>query len=497
MPASRAFEVIVVGGGPAGSVMAWSLARRGVRVAVLERSTFPREKVCGDFVEPAGLRILDRMGCLETPDPAPPIAGARVYVGPRQVYRGTVPYYDGTQGLPTHGQIVPRDVLDTRLLERAEAAGAKVFQGCEVGAVVRQNGAMSVAADHGATGADTFTAPLIVGADGAESIVARAFGQRRTDRRYIALSQRAYVDGVEGADGEATIWFDDDIFPGYGWMFPMGAGRANVGVGMLSETCHRQGLSVPKAFAACIQKLRLRHPACAKARVASRPLGGVVKTYGGAGPNRFDGGLLIGDAGSFADPLTGEGITQGMESALIATPSVLDALEHGRFDAASLASFERDFRGHFDPSMRFLDLWAAVTRNWHMREFWLRATARGFDEAARDPDFGRVSGAAFGGLNLRPLAIAEQVWSRILAHVGQGGIAGIAELMAGRPPAALAGDWRAWRDGWNRSVAEDPGWHFAWIGDVALKWARIQPSLWAARQSPRMAGPPALAAAFQ
>ncbi|HEY1447693.1 MAG TPA: NAD(P)/FAD-dependent oxidoreductase [Caulobacteraceae bacterium] len=496
MPTAEVFDVIVVGGGPAGSVMAWSLARRGVRVAVLERAVFPREKVCGDFVEPAGLRILQAMGGLEAIDAPVPITTTRVFVGPRQVYQGAIPFYENSQGLPTHGHIVPRHVLDTHLLERAAAAGARVFEGCEASDVAQVDGRMRVAAVSGAK-AFELTAPLVVGADGAESIVARRFGQRRADRRYIALSQRAYVEGVEGAGGEATIWFDDDIFPGYGWMFPMAGGRANVGVGMLSETCHRHGLSVPKAFAACVQKLRIRHPACAGIRVASRPLGGVVKTYGGAGSNHFDGGLLVGDAGSFADPLTGEGITQGMESALIAAPTLLAALESGRFDAAFLASYERDFRTHFDPAMRFLDLWAAVTRNWRLREFWLRATARGFDEAARDPDFGRVTGAAFGGLDLRPLAVVEQVWSRVLAHVGQDGMAGLADLLAGRPPTALAGDFRAWREGWSRSVAEDPGWHFAWMGDVALKWARVQPSLWATRQSPRMAGPSALAAAFE
>ena len=495
MPASQAFEVIVVGGGPAGSVMAWSLARRGVRVAVLERARFPREKVCGDFVEPAGLRILDKMGCLDSPGGAPPITAARVYVGPRQVYRGTIPYYEGAQGLPTHGHIVPRDVLDTSLLERAESAGAHVFQECEVGGLTRENGKLNLATSRGKSGA-AFTAPLVIGADGAESIVARAFGQRHADRRYIALSQRAYVEGVQGAEGEATIWFDDDIFPGYGWMFPMGGGRANVGVGILSETCHRHGLSVPKAFAACIQKLRLRHPACAEVRAASRPIGGVVKTYGGAGANHFDSGLLIGDAGSFADPLTGEGITQGMESALVATPTVLAALEKGRFDAAFLAAFERDFRSHFDPAMRFLDLWAAVTRNWHLREFWLRATARGFDEAARDPQFGRISGAAFGGLNLRPAAVVEQVWTRIFSYIGRDGPRALADLASGRAGSGLAGDLLAWERGWTGSITQDPRWHLAWMADVAVKWARVQPSLWTAPPSPRLDGPPALTRVF-
>src|SRR5258708_19794626 len=116
MPAAQAYDVIVVGGGPAGSVAAWSLASRGVRVAVLERAVFPREKVCGDFVEPAGLRILAAMSCLDDLDNPLPITGARVFVGPRQVYQGAVPYYEDAHALPPHAYALPRHVLATRLL---------------------------------------------------------------------------------------------------------------------------------------------------------------------------------------------------------------------------------------------------------------------------------------------------------------------------------------------------------------------------------------------
>ncbi|HZZ36669.1 MAG TPA: NAD(P)/FAD-dependent oxidoreductase, partial [Caulobacteraceae bacterium] len=470
--ASEVFDVIVVGGGPAGSVMAWSLAQRGVRVAVIERATFPREKVCGDFVEPGGLRILQAMGCLEALGAPLPITSTRVYFGPRLAYQGGIPYYQGGDGLPAHGYIVPRHELDTRLLARAEAASAHVYQGCAVTAVVRENGLMRAVVQNGDR-EFALSARLVIGADGAESVVARGAGLRRTDRRHIGLSQRAYVEGVEVEGGEATIWFDEDLFPGYGWMFPMADGRANVGVGMLSETCHRFGFSVPKAFAACIEKLRIRHPGCANVKLASRPLGGVVKMYGGIERNHFDGGLLIGDAGSFVDPMTGEGITQGMESALIAASTVMDALEQGRFDAEFLSRYESDFRSYFDPAMTFLDLCAASMRNWHFREFWLRATARGFDEARRDPDFARVSGSAFGGLNVQPLAIVAQVWSKIFAYVGDG--AGLGRLFNGRAgvSGAMFGDLRALERGWSASLKEDPRWHFSWLADVLRASARV------------------------
>ena len=495
--ADRVYDVIVVGGGPSGATLAWALARQGVDVALVERARFPRDKVCGDFIEPGGLRILRAMDALEDIDSgaAEKITGSQVFIGFHRAYRGDIPYYQDTAGLPPFGAVLPRSVLDSRLLDRARAASAQVAEGWSVRGVRRQAGLMHVEA-HGPAGDMTLRARLVVGADGTESTVARSQGLWRNDRRHIAISQRGYVDGVSapaaaGDGGEATLWFDEDVFPGYGWMFPMGGGRANVGVGLLSEACHRHDLSVPSVFGDFIEKLKLRHKGCADAALSGRAVGGVVKTYGGAGPNHFDGGLLIGDAGAFADPMTGEGVTQGMESGLIAALTLREALEDGRFDAGYLSRFESDFRSYFDPSMAWLDLCAALMRNWHLRAFWLRAGVHGFARANEDRDFARVAGSTFGGPAVQPLSILGQMAASLARHLVEGGAAAIGDLISGRPgrSGALAADWDAWEKGWRASMAHDPAWHFAWLGDVAIRAARLSPSLWTA-ENPRVQGPP-------
>ena len=214
-------------------------------------------------------------------------------------------------------------------------------------------------------------------------------------------------------------------------------------------------------------------------QLSSRPIGGVVKTYDGIDRNHFDGGLLIGDAGSFVDPMTGEGITQGMESALIASQTVLDALEKGRFDAAFLSRFDRDFRSYFDPTMLYLNFCAVTMRNWHFREFWWRSTLRGFEKAQNDPAFGRISGAAFGGLNLQPQAIVAQIWSSIFANLAQGGSQAIGDLISGRGLRAsgLVGDIAAWERAWSSSLKDDPAWHYSWLADVVRTLAKALPTL--------------------
>jgi geranylgeranyl reductase family protein len=483
---AHSFDVIVVGGGPAGSVMGWVLAKQGIRVAVLERMRFPREKVCGDFVEPGGLRILARIGAmaaLENNDRFR-IERKRVYFGPHLAYKGPIRYYDGAGSEIDYGLVIPRDELDTALLQCASEAGAAVFSPVEARHIHRRNGTMFV--DARANGRTiTLRAPLVVGADGAESRVAQGAGLRRTDRRHIGVSQRVYIDGIDVDGGEATVWFDEDIGPGYGWMFPMSCGRANVGVGISADISQRFGINVRDAFNAAIERLRIRHPGCANLRIASKPLGGVVKGYAGIDRNHFDGGVLVGDAGSFADPVTGEGITQGMESAVLALPALMEALECGRFEADVLARFDRDFRRYFDPAMQFLGLSAAMVGNRYLAGFWHRANAHGNEEAAHDPDFARISGAIFGGPALQPLAVSIQMWTRAIERYMEGLSGGALDGVSLARRFAL--DFKALETGWAMSKAENPDWHALWVLDVANRLSEAQKTVWT-HANPRPAG---------
>ena len=486
----RRYDVIIVGGGPSGAVMGWALAARGLRVAIVDRARFPREKVCGDFVEPRGLRLFRTMGCLaalEATHPLP-ITHASLFLGGRLAWGGRIPFYDGGADLPPHGYIIPREDLDHRLLNAAVDAGAELHEACHVEFVERRRGAMWVRTREG-RGDGMLRAPLVVGADGAHSTVARCAGLYSYDPRHVAISQRAYADGVTLGRGEAAFFFDLDLFPGYGWLFPIAGGRANVGVGILAETVDRCGISVRQLLQDFLDTLRRTHPGCGGLRLASKPIGGIVRTYGAAGPNHFDGGILVGDAGCFVDPMTGEGITPAAESALLGAAVVAGALERGRADREFLRRYERAFRAYFDPAMQYLDFCACLMRNRRLGEFWIRAVTRGCELASADADFARVSGATFGGMDVRPLAIAAQLWTKAAAQclTQSGRIA--TELISGRSArlrAAIA-DFGHLQAGWWTSWVDDPVWHARWVTDVGRKWLGLMRA--SALRDPRKAGP--------
>jgi hypothetical protein len=273
-------------------------------------------------------------------------------------------------------------------------------------------------------------------------------------------------------------------------MFPAREGRVNLGIGLLSETQRHLSVQIPALFDSFVESLKRHHPRCAELELCSKPIGGVVRTYGAAGRNRFDGGVLVGDAGSFVDPMTGEGITPGMESALLAAPTLMAALESGAFDADSLASYEAAFRAYFDPSMSFLDLCAVMLRNRYLARPWLKALARGCQVAQEDADFARTSGSFFGGLEIRPLDILGQVWTRTIEDAMLAWprlLTDLAPSRGGRRGTS-PGDLIEWQTALWRSALSEPRWHARWMVELQQSWSELLEMTASAAGDPRAAG---------
>ncbi len=496
-PASRrrttkdVWDVIVVGGGPAGSTLAWKLASQGVKTIVLDAAKFPREKVCGDYVEPRGLRILDQMGGLATLEATSPlpITYSSTYIDGQREYIGRIPFYGVHSDLPPHGYIVPRDIFDSLLLEIAGKAGATIHEETYASGFTATYEGVEVHAQSKGRKL-VYRGRTVVGADGVNSVIARSAGLLESDPRHIALSQRAYADGFEGGLGEAAFFFDAEFFPGYGWTFPMSQGRVNLGVGVLKETCQRDGIAVPQLFQDFFAKLKTTHPRCRNLKLCKPPIGGIVKTYGAAGPNYFDRGLLIGDAGCFVDPMTGEGITPAMESALIAARVLVNALETKRVDSETLSTYERQYRAYFDPAMVFVDLCAATLRNPHYWKSWKRALQRGCALAQKDRKFAATAGACFGGLEVSPTGILVEMWRKTAEGLMETGSRSMLDMMTGNFGTATSAirESAGWVNDSFASLCRDPYWHTRWAMDVQGKWLHALSIMSKGKTDPRIKG---------
>jgi menaquinone-9 beta-reductase len=308
---ARDAEVIVVGGGPAGSSAAFHLARAGVDVLLVDRARFPRDKPCAEYLSPQASRILCEMGALEAIEQAgaAQLTGMRVRAPNGLVIHGEFASTHGFRGFRDSGLALRRLALDQILLSRASAVGAKLMEGTAVRDVIRDaDGAVAGVSVQSPSGARDLRASLVIGADGLRSLVGRRTGLTRVGRwpRRIALvTHYAGVDGI-GSCGEMHV-----DRAGYAGLADVGNGMTNVAVVIPASHASAIG-GDPDAFVARWLAdrphlhSRFRNAERATPARATGPFNSTtVKAWA-------PGVAMVGDAADFFDPFTGEGIYAGL-----------------------------------------------------------------------------------------------------------------------------------------------------------------------------------------
>jgi flavin-dependent dehydrogenase len=223
-------DVVVIGAGPGGSSAAYWLARRGLKVRLLDKAAFPRDKTCGDGIAPRSLAALDRMGLLAKLD-APRFSAARAFgPGGRQMRSG--------MGLPNslyprYSLVIRRFEFDDVLRRHAIDAGATFSGGFDVQSILDAGERVVVSGRH-AGRFEAIEARLAIVAVGANVALLKSIGLLRRTPPMI-LAARAYFEGLDPEDPLLDFYFDDVLQPGYGWIFPFGDGTANAGAGFLSK----------------------------------------------------------------------------------------------------------------------------------------------------------------------------------------------------------------------------------------------------------------------
>lgn len=322
-------DVLVVGAGPGGSATAYHLARHGVDVTIVERSAFPREKVCGDGLTPRGVAAMLKMGV----DPDEPgferVGGLRVYSRDTMI---ELPWPE-LQTWPGYGLVRTRHDFDALLVARAQKAGARLLERTEALAPTIVEGwvrGATIRAAGDKEGPPTeVRARFVIAADGAASRFAKPAGVVRDETRPLGIAARRYYRTAYHPGPWLESWLDlwegDRLLPGYGWLFPVAGGTVNLGAGLLNTFKDFKDVSAQRlfnAFATMLPPSVGISEETAEGRLLSGPLPmGMSRT-----PQAVPGMLLVGDAAGAISPFSGEGISYAMETGEIAADLVHESL---------------------------------------------------------------------------------------------------------------------------------------------------------------------------
>ena len=327
-------DVIVVGAGPGGSAAAYHMARHGLRVLLLEKTVFPREKVCGDGLTPRATRQLIRMG-VDTSEKAGWLQnkGLRVIGGGVRLELD----WPDLASFPAYGLVRTRLDFDDMLAKRAVEAGALLRTGVNVTAPVLDDDgrAVGVVAQAGPDKEPVeYRAPLVVAADGVSGRLPLAMGLAKREDRPIGVAVRRYYHSPVRADDDyLESWLElrsaqdrERLLPGYGWIFGLGDGRVNVGLGILNsssafgKTNYRSMLT--DWLGTTPPDWGMRDEANADGPV----LGAALPMGFNRVPHYTRGVMLVGDSGGMVNPMNGEGIAYAMEAGELAAEVAVQAL---------------------------------------------------------------------------------------------------------------------------------------------------------------------------
>lgn len=329
-PPVTSTDVLVVGAGPAGSAAAAWAARAGLDVVLVDAETFPRDKPCGDGLTPRAIAELDQLGL------SPWLAGRARNWGLRAAGFGQELYLPWPGGsLPRHGGAAPRLELDAAIRQIALDAGAVPVDGRRAVDVRREGGRVrSVVVSAGRGDEQEIACRRLVVADGAKSQLGRRLGRTWHRSTAYGVAARAYIKSHRSDDPWISSHLElrgagGELLSGYGWIFPLGDGEVNVGVGTLATERRPADVNLRGLLAHYTQTQRQAWQLEGDLRApwsALLPMGGAVS--GVAGPNW----VLVGDAAGCVNPLNGEGIDYGLETGHLAARLLADTVPNASLD---------------------------------------------------------------------------------------------------------------------------------------------------------------------
>jgi geranylgeranyl reductase family protein len=391
-------EVLIVGGGPAGCVAGILLARKGIRTTILEKTHSGHRKICGDLLGARSLQFLDALN-IEWPSKQAeglPIEGIQVH---DEEGLRSIAYLEREPGKDPVGITLRRDLLDGFLQQKAAEAGCELLHAARFREFVGREDNALLCRVSSAEGDRLFSARIVFGADGAGSTTARRAGLFARNTECMLLAVRGYYRGIEGLRNTIELYPLSGLQPGYAWIIPLSSHSANVGLGVRADVCSRDRVRLQ----AELRRFICEHPGVSKRMKKATPEGPLqgwpLPAYGYTRKLSGPHVLLLGDAGGFIDPLSGEGIFGAMQSAWMAAEVAHDAVRTGDLTGRSLSAYDdrcrRYFGSDFGSAAFVTGLLAHPPLGKRVAMWGLRRVEK---NCLMDPDYARMIAGFFTGL---------------------------------------------------------------------------------------------------
>ena len=343
------YDVIVVGGGPSGSTATMYLAKAGVKVLLADKAEFPRDKICGDAQGRKAANIIRELG----------IEKEYLRIPGQKVYGITLSSPNGSQvdldvesrDKPAPGFVHKRKLFDEFLFSSAKKlAPTKVI---EITGLIMGDGAVKGIIGKDKTGKTVeLRAKLVIGSDGANSVVARKLGVLENPPEHFIVGTRQYYKGVTGLSDRIEIHMIKELLPGYFWIFPQVNGESNVGLGMIVKDMQSKKINLKEAMLRQIKENKLFKERFRNAQPLEDMKGWSLPIASHHRKCHFNGCILIGDAASLIDPLSGEGVGNAMISGRIAARIAIEAIKKNDFSEKFLSKYDKELWDEIGPEIR-------------------------------------------------------------------------------------------------------------------------------------------------
>ena len=335
------YDAIIVGAGPAGSSAAIYCNKLGLNTLLLDKSIFPRDKICGDALSGKSVKILEELDLLQDLDKLDGAIVNRIIFGnPNHSECELHLNKSLNKRHISHGFVIPRKIFDNYLFKKASDV-SNVVSGFKVEDLIYDKSQVVGVKGKSNKGVQKkYFGNIVLGADGPYSIVSRKTGLYNSDMNYTAVGLRCYYENVEDLTDQIELHYVNETIPGYFWIFPAGNKKANIGVGLLKSRAKKKKYDLQQIMKQVINSKNFKHR-FKNSNALEKPKGWNLPFGNTKRENHGNGFLLLGDAAGLVDPFTGEGIGNAMESGKIAADIVLKAKKINNFSNQILSGYDK------------------------------------------------------------------------------------------------------------------------------------------------------------